>query len=228
MSGHPRKHGRILAELLTSPSDLPAALEGTALRSCATCQEIVREQVELARSLEALGRSERDDIRGALQASAPAPGPSEAGLSAHISAARLRRVAATRWRWVALAAAAAVVLVLWTKRPDPSRNDGPSLGTALELLHPRDEVGSFAPFRWRGERPVAGWYRVIVSPIGRDGAPGQAPTDSGPLRAESWNPDPAVMERWGERIQWRLELYLGAGEGDQADSVGAWAWLSSR
>lgn len=229
-------HAEALAAWLGARADLPgeaqAAFEASPWKDCASCREEVGEHHALARRLEAVGRAERADLSAARRAPAPAAGPAEEALRRAILAdarrsARASSSARLPWGWIAAAAAAVLALAVWVRREgrDAGPGDpGPLLGAEIELLHPRDEVASFAPFQWRDRAPRVGWYRVVVLPVGRE----DEPLDSGPLRATSWTPEPALAARFGTEIHWRLEVYGGAGEGDLIESVGAWARLSSR
>lgn len=220
MSTHPSEHEERLARLLTGSGDARAALEDTPLAACDACREIVREHTDLAARLDGLGRFERADVRGALAAPPPAPGPADDVLPPLVRAARARR-ALPRWGLLA-AAAAALLFVLWARRSAPPSDPGPRLGGRIQLLRPVGEVGTFLPFEWRAEDPGPGWFRVVVTPVGGDGPP----TESGRLRATSWSPGPEVVAGWGTSIQWRVELHSGAGSDDLVESVAEWATLS--
>lgn len=237
------RHEEELARLLAAAPDPRAALARSPLTSCPTCGELV----SLAGRLEALGEEQRSAMGSALAGPAPATGEAERVLRATIleaTRARAPELAAPPSSrrmtafWFGAAAAALLAVLLWSKSRDsegPDRDGtNPRLGSPLALLHPVGTVDDFAEFRWSPAGPEAGWYRIVVRPVGEageaagGGGAAGAPTESERIFGTTWQPTPEERERWGDRIRWTLEVYRATGASDLVDSKSASAELSSR
>lgn len=220
MSGHETHEAR-LAELLAADGDALARLAASPQADCPRCRAWLERHAALARDLEALGREERDDRARDTAAPRGTPGAAEAALRARILADTRPRASAARRGWLAAAVALATTALLWwtaARRTAPV----PWLGDDPELVHPLEEVEAFTPFTWRGgEVGPSVWYQVVVTPSGS-----RETFESGPLHEPRWDPDPQDVQRWGDAIEWRLEVYRGTGAGDLAASVPGSARLS--
>lgn len=100
------------------------------------------------------------------------------------------------------------------------------MGEETRLVHPRDEVQSYAPFSWRAPRPDNGTFRVFVfdESTGRIGI--EPLTSSGHLSRQTWTPSPGELEKLPGRIRWELRVYDASGA--LVRSLPAWASRVSR
>lgn len=222
MSAH-ATHEAELAELLGDGGDPLARLGASPLAGCPECRAWLERHATLARDLEALGLDEREERTRDGKAPRLAPGPAEAALRARIVADTRPPASAVRRGLLAVAAVLVATGLLWWT---VGRQDAPApwLGGEPELVHPVGVVDAFVPFTWRGgEVGPSTWYQVVVTPPGSPRS-----FESGPLHEPRWEPDPQDVARWGDEIDWRLEVYRGTGAGDLAASVPGSARLSSR
>jgi hypothetical protein len=164
---------------------------------------------ELMELLEALGQEERQDL-DAARADATPPGRAEAELARALGVKLEQRAARRPWRLLALAAAVvlAAVLVNETWFTHQGTPDDVPLGVRLSDLSPRGTVADLGRFRFSADLGGEVWARVTVYDAD---APDDAPAlaTSPPLRAPTWDADPAEAATW-TRIRWTLEVFSGS------------------
>lgn len=161
---------------------------------------------ELVKSLEELGRRERDERRAADELSDTEPLPDARRILADVWAAEDRARAPRRWPIVtAVLAAAAAIFVAWILfRPpavvDPGRPTGEVLNDGVFRIHPPGSLANGWPerVRWGGPDGVAYTLRVLSAP-----EQGEGSVLLGPRRIEGFELRllPEWTAQWPDRIK---------------------------